>query len=109
MRPLGEQDPRIVLIDRTMHRDETIGLMAVTDAYLSLHRAEGFGRSLVEAMLPGRPVIATGFSGSADYLTPETGFPFDYRLVPVRPGQYPGGEGRPWADPRTEHAAVQRA
>src|SRR3546814_12834119 len=34
-----------------------------------------------------------------------TGFPVDYRLVPVRPGQYPGGEGQHWADPSIEHAA----
>src|SRR3546814_8315034 len=50
-------------------------------------------------------VVCSSDLGSADYLTPETGFPVDYRLVPVRPGQYPGGEGQHWADPSIEHAA----
>lgn len=101
-----EADPRIVLLDRTMSRAETIGLMASTDAYLSLHRAEGFGRGLAEAMLLGRPVIATGYSGNADYLTAATGFPVDYRLTAVRPGQYPGGDGQRWAEPDVDHAAA---
>lgn len=100
-------DPRVVLVDRTMARDETIGLMACTDCYLSLHRAEGFGRGLAEAMLLERPVIATGYSGNADFVTDATGFPVDYRLTAVRPGQYPGGEGQRWAEPDIDHAAAQ--
>jgi len=100
-------DPRIVLIDRTMARGEIIGLMGCTDAFVSLHRAEGFGRGLAEAMLLGRPVIATGWSGSADFVTAETGFPVDYRLTAVRAGQYPGGEGQRWAEPSVDHAAAQ--
>lgn len=103
---LAARDRRIVVIDRTLDRDATIGLMAATDAYVSLHRAEGFGRGLAEAMLLGRPVIATGHSGSTDFVTAETGFPVEHRLVPVRPGQYPGGEGQLWAEPSAEHAAT---
>ncbi|NQW10325.1 MAG: glycosyltransferase [Alphaproteobacteria bacterium] len=104
---LAQGDPRIFLINQTMPRAKTIGLMASTNAYLSLHRAEGFGRGLAEAMLLGRPVIATGYSGNADFVTETTGFPVDYRLVPVRPGQYPGSEGQHWADPEIDHAAEQ--
>lgn len=100
------RDRRIVLLDSTLDRDATIGLMAATDAYVSLHRAEGFGRGLAEAMLLGRPVIATGYSGSADFITAETGFPVEHRLVPVRRGQYPGAEGQLWAEPSIEHAAT---
>lgn len=107
LKKAAAEDPRIVLIDRTMVRAETIGLMACTDAYLSLHRAEGFGRGLAEAMLLERPVIATGYSGNADFVTDATGFPVDYRLTAVRPGQYPGGEGQRWAEPDIDHAAAQ--
>ena len=60
-------------------------------------------------MLLGRPVIATGHSGNADFLTPQTGFPVAYRLVPVGPGEYPFGHGLLWADPdRTELARAMR-
>lgn len=104
---LAARDARIILIDRTMDRAETIGLMAATDAFLSLHRAEGFGRGLAEAMLLGLPVIATGYSGTTDFLTAQTGFPVDYRLVPVRKGQYPGSAGQHWADPSVDHAAAE--
>lgn len=107
LREISQNDRRIILIDRTMSRSEIIGLMACTDAYLSLHRAEGFGRGLAEAMLLGRPVIATDHSGSTDFITEQTGFPVSYRLVPIRRGQYPGGEGQRWADPSLDHAAEQ--
>ncbi|MEQ9330038.1 glycosyltransferase [Thalassobaculum sp.] len=107
LRRAAAEDPRIVLLDRTLSRSETIGLMASTDAYLSLHRAEGFGRGLAEAMLAGLPVIATGYSGTTDFVTEATGFPVDYRLVAVRPGQYPGGEKQHWADPDIDHAAAR--
>src|SRR5690606_518886 len=79
-------DPRIRLIDRRLPRAEAEALLACCDAHLSLHRAEGFGRIPAEALALGLPVIATGWSGTADYLTPETGFPVDYALVPVPPG-----------------------
>lgn len=107
LRAMAEEDPRIVLIDRTMTRAEAIGLMAASDVYLSLHRAEGFGRGMVEAMLLGQPVIATGYSGNTDFVTADTAFPVNYRLVAVRPGQYPGGKGQCWANPDVEHAAQQ--
>ena len=52
-----------------------MGLISSCDAYISLHRSEGFGLGMAEAMNFGRIVIATDYSGSADFLTPETGFP----------------------------------
>ena len=98
-------DPRIRLIDRHLPRAEAEALLACCDAHLSLHRAEGFGRIPAEALALGLPVIATGWSGTADYLTPETGFPVDYALVPVPPGAYPFAEGQHWAEPDITHAA----
>jgi len=44
-------DPRITLLDRTLDREVVLGLVDACDAYVSLHRAEGFGRTLAEAML----------------------------------------------------------
>jgi glycosyltransferase involved in cell wall biosynthesis len=92
-------DPRIHLIEGTLSRGEMNGLLAVTDAYVSLHRSEGFGFGLAEAMLLGKPAIGTDYSGNRDFLTDETGYPVPYTLVPVRPGEYPDHEGQVWAEP----------
>ncbi|MDA9976279.1 glycosyltransferase, partial [Alphaproteobacteria bacterium] len=49
--------------------------------------------------------IATNFSGNTDFLSKETGFPVDYRLIATKANQYPGGDGQKWADPDIDHAA----
>ncbi|BAH74840.1 glycosyltransferase family 4 protein [Solidesulfovibrio magneticus] len=99
-------DRRIAVLAETLDRGEALGLFAACDAYVSPHRAEGFGRTMAEAMLLGRPVIATAHSGNADFLTPDTGFPVAYRLVPVGQGDYPFGEGLLWAEPALESLAA---
>lgn len=98
-------DPDVVLIDETLSRDETLGLIAACDAVLSLHRAEGLGLLVAEAMALGKPVIATDYAATTELLQPATGYPVDYRLIPVRPGEYPMWEGQSWADPDLDHAA----
>jgi glycosyltransferase involved in cell wall biosynthesis len=99
LRPLIEADDRIVLLEQTLDRAALSSLYLACDALISLHRCEGFGRILAEMMLAERPVIATDFSGSCDFLTRETGFPVAHALVPVEPGQYPFADGLHWADP----------
>jgi glycosyltransferase involved in cell wall biosynthesis len=76
------------------------------DAFALLHRSEGFGLPLAEAMCAGYPVIATGWSGNMDYMSEETSFLVRYRLVDVDDPQrlYHRTEGV-WADPDCEHAA----
>lgn len=97
--------PDIVLIDATLSRGDTLGLIAATDAVVSLHRSEGLGLLIAEAMLLGKPVIATGYSASREFLDPHTGYPVDYALVPVGPDEYPFAEGQVWAAPDVSHAA----
>jgi glycosyltransferase involved in cell wall biosynthesis len=106
IRKLCNKDPRIVLLGETLDRRRLLGLMSACDAYVSLHRAEGFGRTLAEAMLLNKPVIATGYSGSADYLTEDTGFVVPFRLRRVRKEEYPFAEGMRWAEPDTVGAAT---
>jgi glycosyltransferase involved in cell wall biosynthesis len=104
------KDVRITLLDKTLDRGHVLGLVKACDAYISLHRAEGFGRTLAEAMMFGKPVVGTDFSGSADFLTPETGFPVRWRRKVVEEGDYPfvSAEDRAWwADPDVADAAVQ--
>jgi glycosyltransferase involved in cell wall biosynthesis len=90
---------RVTLIETILSDNETKNLIRCCDCLLSLHRSEGFGRLPAEAMFLGKPVIATGWSGNMEFMTPETSFPVAYTLVPVGPGEYPFGEGQVWADP----------
>jgi hypothetical protein len=104
-----DEDDRIVLIDGALSREEICWLIQNSQVYLSLHRSEGFGRPIAEAMLLGTAVIATGWSGSADFLNEETGFPVNYRLRPVGTLEYPFAAGE-WAEPDIEHASeIMRA
>jgi glycosyltransferase involved in cell wall biosynthesis len=98
-------DPDILVIHGTFRRDKVMSLMSLADAFVSLHRSEGFGRSLAEAMLLGKPVIATNYSGNTDFMRQDNSCLVNYSLVPVEPGQYPFAEGQVWADADIEHAA----
>jgi glycosyltransferase involved in cell wall biosynthesis len=113
LRPLADEEvlwaahgrPDVHLIDRSLSAEELDGLMAACDCYVSLHRAEGFGLTMAEAMAIGKPVIATGYSGNVDFMNAENSYPVDYTIGLVGPESeiYPAdGE---WAHPSVEHAA----
>jgi glycosyltransferase involved in cell wall biosynthesis len=105
VRKAADEDGRIVLKNDALSREEICWLIQNSQVYVSLHRSEGFGRPIAEAMLLGTPVIATGWSGNTDFLTEETGFPIGYRLRPVTPSEYPFAAGE-WAEPDIGHAAA---
>ena len=77
-----------------------------SDVVMSLHRSEGFGLVVAEAMLRGLPVIATDWSGTVDFVSPEWGFPIPYRLVPAEDPQdtYHHPDVK-WADADVDAAA----
>lgn len=107
---LCKKDERIVLLEKTLDREKVLGLINACDAYISLHRAEGFGRTLAEAMLFGKPVVATDFSGNTDFVTDKTGFPVKWRKKAVKVGEYPfitEISKAYWAEPNISHAAEQ--
>ena len=80
--------------------------MAAADCYVSLHRSEGFGLGVTEAMALGKPVIATRYSGPVDVMTSQNSYPVDYRLVPIPRDYGPYLEGFTWAEPDLEHASL---
>ncbi len=105
LRFAAAERPDVVLVEQYLDKAENAALMASCDCYVSLHRAEGFGLTLAEAMALGKPVIATGYSGNLDFMTPETSY-----LVPWVPGQVPIGaepypRGARWGEPDLEEAA----
>jgi glycosyltransferase involved in cell wall biosynthesis len=75
---------------------------------VSLHRAEGFGYLPADAMALGTPVIATDYSGNADFCTPDTSYPVSYKLVDVPPGAARWRcDGAQWANADVGAAAAQ--
>ncbi|MES2712667.1 MAG: glycosyltransferase family 4 protein [Pseudomonadota bacterium] len=86
--------------------DEGIAaLYRSADALLSLHRAEGFGLPILEAMAHGLPVIGTNWSGNTDFMTEANSLPVPYSLVPVEDSAeiYSGSV---WAEPDVAAAAL---
>ena len=99
------QHPDVHLVDRYVARVELDQLTAACDCYVSLHRSEGFGFTIAEAMALGRPAIATGYSGPLDFMTPENAYFVDYELVPIGADADPYPPDGEWAQPSVEHAA----
>lgn len=99
-----QTDKRIQLITETLDRPEVLGLINACDAYVSLHRAEGFGRTLAEAMLLGKPVVATNYSGNVDFC--EDSLLVDFHLINTVNYQWSSDDDLPiWADVNIEMAA----
>jgi hypothetical protein len=97
--------PDIRVIDGYYTAEEKNALIGLCDCYVSLHRAEGFGLTIAEAMALGKPVIATAYSGNMDFMTDANSYLVDYTsgVVPADCGPYPAGSR--WAEPNTHHAA----
>jgi glycosyltransferase involved in cell wall biosynthesis len=104
---LIDNDPRIIIINKVLSRQDVLALFDVCDSFISLHRSEGFGRCLAEAMLLKKPVIATDYSGNVDFCTIEFSFPVDYQLIKVQPTEYVFVDGQNWAAPILESAVQQ--
>jgi glycosyltransferase involved in cell wall biosynthesis len=91
---------RIVLVDRILDDEEQQALIEGADCFVSLHRAEGFGYHMLEAMTLETPVIATAYSGNMEFCDERTAFLVPYRLIPVGPGEYPRTRSdQLWAEP----------
>jgi hypothetical protein len=102
---LASMDHRIHIIAKRMRRKENHDLMRCCDCYVSLHRAEGFGRGIAEAILLGKQVISTGWSGNMDYCREPRVALVRHHRIPLKKGEYFHGEGQYWVEPDLEHAA----
>jgi len=98
-------DLPITVISRGMSRGEMDSLTAACDAYVSLHRSEGLGLPLIEAMYLGKPVIATGYGGCTDFLDDSTGWVVRHTLTVLDKSRGPYPAGSVWAEPDVESAA----
>jgi glycosyltransferase involved in cell wall biosynthesis len=101
------RDPKIRILSESMDDSELADLYEAADAYLSLHRSEGFGRTLVEAMQHGLEVISTNYSGPHDFLTEDNARLVDWDEIPANPGDYPYTLGSRWAEPNIKSAVMK--
>jgi len=105
LKSLAEHDQRIHIVETTLPRPDLLALYQACDCFLSLHRAEGFGRGLAEALQLGLHVICTGYSGNVDFCKPPAADLVDFALVEVGSDEYPHAQGQVWAEPDISHAA----
>lgn len=107
LRDMLRSDGDVHLIEDSLGRQEMLDLIAACDAVISLHRSEGLGLLVAEAMALGKPVVATDYSATTELLSPATGYPVDFKLIEVKEGEYPFPASQVWADPDVSHAAWQ--
>jgi Glycosyltransferase len=100
----GRQN-KVLVIDRLMSPNETDGFIAMCDCFVSLHRAEGFSLGLAGAMLMGKPVIGTNYSGNLAFMNRENSLLVDFELVEIAENGYVYKKGFHWAEPSEAHAA----
>jgi len=96
----------VQIVTETLTDDQVKNLVRCCDCFVSLHRSEGFGRGIAEAMYLGKPVVATAYSGNMDFMAADVSLPVTYRLVPVAAGEYPFHDGQVWAEPDIDEAAT---
>ncbi|MEG4807419.1 glycosyltransferase [Microcoleus sp. F8-D3] len=92
-------------LDGYLSKDEINGLLYNCDCYISLHRCEGFGLTMAEAMFYGKPVIATGYSSNTEFMNVGNSYLVKYKLIPIEKDCGPYKKGNMWAEPDKEHAA----
>ena len=92
-------------ITDTFNKQKFNSLLHLVDAYISLHRAEGFGLIPAEIMSLGKPVIMTKWSGNLDLITPDNCCGVEFKLIPIQQKSGPYMPGQIWADPNIEHAS----
>ena len=96
----------IFILNGTMMKTEVNGLISCVDAYISLHRAEGFGLVCVEAMLLGTPVVATDWSANAEFMHKDVACMVEYKLAEIKKDIGPYRAGWRWAEPCADNAAL---
>ena len=100
---------RLTMIHTYIPERDIFGLTNACDVYLSLHRGEGFGITLAEAMAMGKPVVCTNWSSTTEFCKPDCTIPISYRMVPVPPNQVDHPyyqQVKEWAEPDIDAAAA---
>lgn len=105
VKSLGVEE-RVMFFDDYLTQRDVLNLTNACDVYLSLHRAEGFGLGIAEAMSLGKPVVVTDYSSTTEFCNAGNSIPVGYRIVRMQNTDnnlYNAAEN--WAEPNVEEAA----
>ena len=105
LKQISKSDERIVILENNLARDELLDFYGCCDVFLSLHRSEGFGRSLAESLQLGLDVISVKWSGNKDFCSGPLFHEVPFEIVSVPPGAYPYWPDQQWAEPNLDKAA----
>ena len=107
LQSLCAQDYRIKIIDNLADSTFMEGLWSKCDCYVSLHRSEGFGRTLAEAALRKIPIVTTGWSGSQDIVGDNYPLSVSFTERELGEGEYPEWQNQHWAVPLIDDAVAK--
>jgi len=102
---LIQDHENITLDDSYCSYNKVMSMINLSNCYVSLHRAEGLGFGMAEAMLLGKPVIATNYSGNLEFMSKSNSLLVKYKLIKIKKNEYIHSKNQYWADPDLEHAA----
>lgn len=104
LQDLAQSRPDIIFLDGHMNHYVNQGLLELADVYVGLHRSEGYGLNLADAMARKTAVVATGYSGNLDFMDDLSSILIPYEKVDVQ--NYAGIRvASQWANPDIEYAA----
>lgn len=104
---LSRRREDVLLIAESLSEPALASLMSRIDAYVSPHRSEGLGLTILEAMMAAKPVVCTDFGGCTEFADAYTAFPVARRLVRVGEGAAPYPPDALWADPLSASLGAQ--
>ena len=99
IRSIASRRSDILVTEGFLSVDDLHDFFSNIDCYVSPHRSEGLGLTILEAMAAQKPVIATPYGGTCDFITAETAFPVAYQMTPIGDGNDPYPPESVWADP----------
>jgi hypothetical protein len=106
-----KNDERIIFINESFNENKLNILLNSSDVYISLHRSEGLGLTLMESILLEKPTLCTNYSGNIDFCLPEWSELVDYKLIEVSDKSFYNKlsvlKNQFWADPSIEDASIK--
>jgi glycosyltransferase involved in cell wall biosynthesis len=88
----------VTIIEQNLLPKHLYGLMNELDCYVSTHRSEGFGLTVAEALLLGKPVIASDYGSTQDFVSNQTAYPIPVELTAIKQDMGPYQKGLVWAE-----------
>ncbi len=95
----------IKIVEKIFRKDTLNHIINNCDSYISMHRSEGFGLTMAEAMYFSKPVIATGYSGNTEFMKADNSFLVDYEMCQVDSNIINYDINTIWSNPSVDHAA----